>query len=45
LKAGADINMTDRNGCTALYKAAYHGRPVLVDILTQAGQYSYHNIH
>ncbi|XP_045188897.1 serine/threonine-protein phosphatase 6 regulatory ankyrin repeat subunit B-like [Mercenaria mercenaria] len=37
LKAGADINMTDRNGCTALYKAAYHGRPVLVDILTQAG--------
>ncbi|WAR22633.1 FEM1C-like protein [Mya arenaria] len=32
--AGADINMTDRNGCTPLYKAAYHGRPVLVDILT-----------
>jgi len=38
LKAGADFNMTDRNGCTPLYKAAYHGRPVLVDILTQAGK-------
>lgn len=37
LKAGADVNLTDRNGCTPLYKAAYHGRPVLVDVLVQAG--------
>ncbi|XP_064601536.1 serine/threonine-protein phosphatase 6 regulatory ankyrin repeat subunit A-like [Liolophura sinensis] len=37
LKAGAEINRTDRNGCTPLYKAAYHGRPVLVDILVREG--------
>ncbi|KAL4232108.1 hypothetical protein ACF0H5_009684 [Mactra antiquata] len=35
IKAGANINLTDRNGCTPLYKAAYHGRPLLVNILIQ----------
>lgn len=34
---GAAVNRTDRNGCTPLYKAAYHGRPVLVDMLVKAG--------
>lgn len=34
---GAAINRTDRNGCTPLYKAAYHGRPILVDMLVKAG--------
>ncbi|XP_069140875.1 serine/threonine-protein phosphatase 6 regulatory ankyrin repeat subunit B-like [Argopecten irradians] len=37
LKAGADINLTDRNGCSPLYKAAFHGRPVLIDMLLEAG--------
>lgn len=37
LRFGAAVNRTDRNGCTPLYKAAYHGRPVLVDILVKAG--------
>ena len=35
---GAAVNRTDRNGCTPLYKAAYHGRPVLVDMLVKAGR-------
>lgn len=37
LQYGAAVNRTDRNGCTPLYKAAYHGRPVLVDMLVKAG--------
>lgn len=35
LRAGADVNRTDKNSCTPLYKAAYHGRPALLDILMQ----------
>ena len=36
---GAEVNRTDRNGCTPLYKAAYHGRPILVDMLVKAGKH------
>jgi ankyrin repeat protein len=39
LQYGAAVNRTDRNGCTPLYKAAYHGRPVLVDMLVKAGEH------
>ena len=38
IKAGAKINLTDRNECTPLYKAAFHGRPVLLDMLLKAGK-------
>ena len=40
LNAGAYINKCDRNGCTPIYKAAFHGRPALIELLARAGKYS-----
>ena len=38
LHAGAYINKCDRNGCTPVYKAAFHGRPSLIELLAKAGE-------
>ena len=39
LDASVYINRCDRNGCTPVYKAAFHGRPALIEILTRSGKY------
>lgn len=38
LRAGAYINKCDKNGCTPIYKAAFHGRPTLIELLARAGE-------
>ena len=38
LKAGAYINKCDRNGCTPVFKAAFHVRPAQIELLSRAGK-------
>ena len=37
LGAGAYVNKCDRSGCTPVFKAAFHGRPILIELLTKSG--------
>ena len=42
LKAGAYINKCDRNGCTPVFKAAFHVRPAQIELLSRAGKSCHH---
>ena len=37
LSAGAYIDKCDRHGCTPIYKAAFHGRAMLIELLSRTG--------